>query len=182
MNSIVRSVQAFGLDLSVFIRFGNGQASAAVAFEGQTPQGRIFHAQSSCDDSAVHDVMNEVHQFTERAYQEYRAARLCRWAAQLVSPIGTDFQLSVFDQWLLEKLVARCPQFQLGWTPLQDYPASFRLMRDAGSLWIQVLPSSHGGSSYTGVVEVSDAHSVINAVRGVLGQLGADSVITEAAD
>ena len=124
MNTIVRSVQAFGLDLSVLIRFGSGRASASVAFEGQAPQGPQLQAHNSCDDSAVHDLMAEVHQLMERAYQEYRATRLRQWTAQLVSPVGANFELSVFDQWLLEKLLARCAHFELSWTPLQDHPAA----------------------------------------------------------
>ncbi|GAA4001684.1 hypothetical protein GCM10022631_10310 [Deinococcus rubellus] len=126
--------------------------------------------------------MAEVHRLAEQAHQEYRAARLCHWAAQLVSPVGTDFQPSVFDQWLLEKLVARCPHFQLGWTPLQDHPASFRLMRNGGSLWIQVTPESLSARCSTRVVQISDADSVMKAVRGHLSQIGANSVLTEAAD
>ena len=80
--------------------------------------------------------------------------------------MGANFELSVFDQWLLEKLLARCSHFQLSWTPLQDHPASFRLMRDAGSLWIQVMPEGRSGPCCTRVVEVGDVHSVIRGVRG----------------
>lgn len=182
MNSIVRSIQAFGIDLSIFIRFGNGQASAAVAFEGCAPQGEQLHAQSGCDDNAVHALMAEVHLLMGQAYHEYRAARLCHWTAQLVTPVRTEFQLSVFDQWLLEKLMAHCPQFQLGWTPLQDHPAVFRLMRDVSSLWIQVMPAGRSGICSTNVVTVSDVHSVTDAVRSFLDQVTHASALTEAAD
>jgi len=182
VNSIVRSTQTFGIGLSLFIRFGNGQASAAVAFEGCAPQGPQLHAQSSCDDNGVHDLMAEVHRLMGQAYQEYRAARLCQWTAQLVSPVRTEFQLSVFDQWLLEKLMSHCPQFQLGWTPLQDHPAVFRFMRDVSSLWIQVMPTDRSGVCSTSVVTVSDVHSVTDAVRSFLDQVTRASALTEAAD
>ena len=88
MNTIVRSVQAFGLDLSVLIRFGSGHASASVAFEGHAPQGPQLQAHNSCDDSAVHDLMDEVHQLMKQACPGIprhpaasvdRSARLAKW-------------------------------------------------------------------------------------------------------
>lgn len=182
MNSLVRSIQTFGIDLSLLIRFENGQASAAVAFEGHTPQGTHLQAQNTCKDTAVHDLTTQVHQLMECAYQQYRDVRLCQWTAQLVTPVGPDFQLSVFDQWLFEKLMASCPSFQLGWTPLQDDPAAFRLMRDGSSLRIQVMPENRSGTCCTSVVAVRDAHSMMNAVRDFLGQVIAIRASAEAAD
>ncbi|WP_188974377.1 hypothetical protein [Deinococcus aerolatus] len=182
MNSIVRGIRDFGLDLSLLIRVGGGQASADVAFEGCAAQGPQLLVQNSCDDSAVHDLVTEVHRLMGQAYQEYRNARLCQWTAQLVSPVGSDVRLSVFDQWLLEKLLVHCPHFQLGWTPLQDHPAAFRLRRDVGSLWIQVMPADRSGICCTSVVPVSDVHSMTNAVRGFLDQVIVASVLAEAAD
>ncbi len=182
MNSIVRGIRDFGLDLSLLIRLGDGQASADIAFEGCDAQGPQLLVQSSCDDMAVHDLIAEAHRLMGQAYQEYRNARLCQWTAQLVSPIGSDVRLSVFDQWLLEKLLVHSPQFQLGWTPLQDHPAAFRLKRDVGSLWIQVRTADQGGICCTNVVPVTDIHSMTNDVRIFLGQIIAASALAEAAD
>lgn len=182
MNSIVRHVQVLGLDLSLQIHFGGGCASAAVAFEGRAPQGSWLQAQNSCNDSAVHDLMTEVHQLAERAYQEYRAARLRHWTAQLVSPIGANLQLSVFDHWLLEKLLTRCPTFQLGWTPLPGQQASFRLLGDDGSIWIQVMSDHRHRNGCTSVLKISDVHSLMDAVRALLNQLDMAAPSAEAAD
>ncbi|GGR26330.1 hypothetical protein GCM10008957_42350 [Deinococcus ruber] len=164
------------------ICFRDGQASAAVAFEGHAPQGPRLQAQNTCHESAVHDLMTQVHQLMERAYQQYRDARLCQWTAQLVAPVGSDVQLSVFDQWLLEKLMTTCPQFQVGWTPLQDVPAAFRVLRVGSSLRIQVMLGGLSGVPHTTVIAVSDVHQLTTAVRDFVGQVIATSVSAGAAD
>ncbi|THF84360.1 hypothetical protein E7T09_20340 [Deinococcus sp. KSM4-11] len=182
MNSIVRNVQALGLDLSLQIHFDGSCARAAVAFEGRAPQGSQLHAQNSCTDSAVHELMSEVNHLAERVYQEYRAAHLQHWTAQLVSPIGANLQLSVFDHWLLEKLMTRCLHFQLGWTPLPGHQASFRFLCDDGRIWVQVMSEKRHHNSCTNVVETTDIHSLMNAVRALLDQLDMAAPSAEAAD
>jgi len=162
--------------------FKNNRASAEIAFEGQAPQGALLWTQNTCNDSVVQDLTAQVHELMERAYQQYRAARLCQWTAQLVAPVGADFQFSVFDQWLLEKLMTCCPHFQVGWTPLQDDPAAFRLMRDGSSVRIQVVPVSGGGACFTSVVTVFDVYSLMNAVQHAAGQVMAVRAPAEAAD
>lgn len=182
MNSIVRSVQAYGLDLSLSIRYGNGHANASVAFTGQAPQGAPLQAQGTCDDSAVQNLLAQVHQLMEDAYGQYRDARMCQWTTELVAPVGPDFQLSVFDQWLLDKLIVSCPHFQLGWTPLLDHAGAFRMMRDGPSLRLQVTPVSGDRSCFTSVAPVTDVHGMVSAVRELIGEVTLLSVSAEAAD
>ena len=182
MNSTVRNVQAYGLDLSLSVRYGNGNASAAVFFPGQAPQGPHLHAQRSCDDSAVQDLVGQVHQLMKAAYDQYRDARMCQWTMKLVNPVGFDFQLSVFDQWLLDKLIVSCPRFQLGWTPLDDHAGAFRLMRDGSTLRIQVMPVGRDGGCSTSVVAVTDIHGMVSAVRALIREVIMVSGSAEAAD
>ncbi|MFB9994512.1 hypothetical protein ACFFLM_21375 [Deinococcus oregonensis] len=180
MKTIVRSESVAGLALTVRITFDNGTAHGTIALGNDLPGGDGLWVQGNTIDDAVTQIMTQVRRLTMKSYEQYRAADLRNSAVQFLLPISESGHASAFDCWLLNRLIVRCPVFQVEWTPLPGSAANFRLSCEQSTISVEVASTQAPYTSRTGVVTAIDAYTVMTVVRGLARQLSSSAA--EAAD
>jgi hypothetical protein len=180
MKTIVRNESVGGLPLTVRITFDHGQAHGTIALGSDVPGGDGIWVQANTLDDAVTDIMTQVRHLALASYEQYRAADLRSAAVQFLLPVSESGHASAFDCWLLNRLIARCPAFQVGWTPLPGFEANFRLSCEHSIISVEVASTHRPHSTCTGIVSAIDAYTVMTVIRGLARQLSAS--ISEAAD
>ncbi|THF67941.1 hypothetical protein E7T06_18885 [Deinococcus sp. Arct2-2] len=180
MRTIVRNESVAGLALTVRITFDHGKAHGTIALGTDVPGGDGIWVQANTLDDAVTDIMTQVRRLGMKSYEQYRMADLRNSAVQFLLPISESGHASAFDCWLLNRLIARCPSFEVGWTPLPGSAANFRLICERSTISVEVISTQMPHTSCTGVVTAIDAYTVMTVVRGLARQLPASAA--EAAD
>lgn len=180
MKTVVRTESVAGLALTVRITFDGRSACASVALGDDPPGGDCIEVEANHINEAVTAIMTRVRYLAEATYQQYRAAQLRNWTVQFLLPVSGSGHASAFDCWLLNRLIARCPNFQVGWTPLPGHSANFRLMRERSTISVEVGSTREPSVGRCGSVTAIDAYTVMTVVRGLARQLPAS--LAEAAD
>ncbi len=180
MRTTVRSESVAGLALTVRITFDGGKAHGTIALGNDVPGGDGIWVQATSMDDAVTEIMTQVRQLAMNCYEQYRMADLRNSAVQFLLPVSESGHASAFDCWLLNRLIARCPAFQVDWTPLPGSAANFRLVCEGLLISVEVASAQNPQTTCSGIVTAIDAYTVMTVVRGLVRQLPASA--SEAAD
>ena len=166
MIALTRTENTYGLNLTIEITFDGEYATSTVLFEDEVDDTLTERADNPSDILAR--TLQRVRSNAERAYLEYRAALLRGWAVSFTEPIPPSGRPSAFDRWMLSKMIARCPSFQVNWTPLTGTGLVARVLRNDQLAWVQVAPDACVRDARTIALSRVDLPAILSAINSLM--------------